>query len=82
MSAGDAQQGERGSLTVSVDRLRCAGTGLCVASAPDDLALSDGRARPLRARTDALDEVVEAAELCPMEAITVRRAATGEQLAP
>jgi ferredoxin len=72
-----------GELTVSVDRLRCAGTGLCTTSAPADLALgADGRARSLRERTDALDEVVEAAELCPMEAITVRRVATGEQLAP
>ncbi|MCC9307433.1 ferredoxin [Kitasatospora sp. RB6PN24] len=82
VSAGFAGPGEHGGLTVSVDRTRCAGTGLCAASAPDDLALSDGRARPLRERTDALDEVVEAAELCPMEAITVRRVATGEQLAP
>ncbi|GAA1947015.1 ferredoxin [Kitasatospora viridis] len=77
MSAG------AGELTVAVDRTRCAGTALCTASAPADLELGpDGRARPVRGRTDALDAVVEAAELCPMEAITVHRAATGEQLAP
>ncbi|MCX4750240.1 ferredoxin [Kitasatospora sp. NBC_01287] len=68
---------------VSVDRLRCAGTGLCAATAPADLELAaDGRARARRERTGAVAEVVEAAELCPMEAITVHRAATGEKLAP
>ncbi|MGF1429073.1 ferredoxin [Kitasatospora sp. LaBMicrA B282] len=68
---------------VSVDRTRCAGTGLCAATAPDDLAVGpDGRAHPRRDRTPALAEVTEAAELCPMEAIAVHRADTGEKIAP
>jgi ferredoxin len=70
-------------LVVTVDRTRCAGTALCAASAPADLVLGpDGKARPRRARSDALAQVVEAAELCPMEAIAVHHAATGELLAP
>jgi ferredoxin len=68
---------------VSVDRTRCVGTGLCAATAPADLELGpDGRARPRRARTEALVAVTEAAELCPMEAIAVHLAASGEKLAP
>ncbi|MFE0460031.1 ferredoxin [Kitasatospora sp. NPDC058965] len=74
---------EPADLVVTVDRARCAGTGLCAASAPADLLVGpDGKARPRRERTGALAEVVEAAELCPMEAIAVRRATTGELLAP
>ncbi|MFE9421348.1 ferredoxin [Kitasatospora sp. NPDC006697] len=75
--------GPDGGLTVAVDRTLCAGTGLCVGSAPADLELGpDGRARTLRALTGAREEVLEAAEFCPMGALTVRVAATGEQLAP
>ncbi|WP_232247851.1 ferredoxin [Kitasatospora azatica] len=70
-------------LVVTVDRGRCVGTGLCASTAPADLALGeDGRARPRRERTDAHEAVVEAAELCPMEAIAVHRASTGELVAP
>ncbi|MFF7635465.1 ferredoxin [Kitasatospora sp. NPDC008050] len=70
-------------VVVSVDRARCVGTGLCAATAPADLELGpDGRARPRRPRSDAVDEVTDAAELCPMEAIAVHRAATGERVAP
>ncbi|GAB2697032.1 hypothetical protein GCM10010442_13430 [Kitasatospora kifunensis] len=68
---------------VSVDTARCVGTGLCAATAPADLELGpDGRARPRRARSTEVGELTEAAELCPMEAIAVHRAATGEQIAP
>ncbi|GAA1218284.1 hypothetical protein GCM10009665_05230 [Kitasatospora nipponensis] len=68
---------------VTVDRARCVGTGFCAAAAPDDLALAeDGRARARHGGTDALAAVTEAAELCPVEAIAVHRAATGEQVAP
>jgi ferredoxin len=73
----------RAELVVTVDRTRCAGTGLCAASAPADLRVGpDGKAEARRPRTAALSEVVEAAELCPMEAIAVHHATTGELLAP
>ncbi|WP_245984559.1 ferredoxin [Streptomyces tateyamensis] len=74
---------EPAELVVTVDRARCAGTGLCAASAPADLQVGpDGKAHPRHERSTALAAVVEAAELCPMEAIAVHHATTGELLAP
>ncbi|MFI9274258.1 ferredoxin [Kitasatospora sp. NPDC052896] len=75
--------GREPALVVRVDRGRCVGTGLCAATAPADLTLGeDGRAHPRRELTTAAEEVTEAAELCPMEAIAVHRADTGELVAP
>ncbi|MDH6128862.1 ferredoxin [Kitasatospora sp. GP82] len=70
-------------LIVTVDRTRCVGTGACTGTAPDDLELGpDGRARALRPASTARDELTEAAEMCPVEAITVHFAHSGEQVAP
>ncbi|MDH6577912.1 ferredoxin [Kitasatospora sp. MAP5-34] len=70
-------------LVVRVDQTRCVGTGHCAASAPDDLALGpNGRAYPTHPTSTARDQLSEAADLCPVEAITVHLARTGEQIAP
>ncbi|MFD7734225.1 ferredoxin [Kitasatospora phosalacinea] len=70
-------------LVVTVDRTRCIGSGLCARTAPADLSLApDGRATPARPDTAASAELTEAAEMCPVEAIAVRDAATGELIAP
>ncbi|GLW55970.1 ferredoxin [Kitasatospora phosalacinea] len=70
-------------LVVTVDRSRCIGSGLCARTAPADLALApDGRATPTRPATEGFAELTEAAEMCPVEAITVRDAATGKLIAP
>ncbi|WP_354644086.1 ferredoxin [Kitasatospora camelliae] len=72
-----------GALDVRVDRFRCVGTGQCAALAPADLALgADGRARPLGGTSELSGELADAAEMCPTEAISVHRRATGERLAP
>ncbi|MFJ8039330.1 ferredoxin [Kitasatospora sp. NPDC096147] len=72
-----------GPLETRVDRTRCVGTGACAATAPADLTLTaDGRAQTLRRSPSDLELITEAAELCPVEAITVHRADTGEQVAP
>ena len=72
-----------GDFLVRVDRDRCVGTGLCAATAPADLALGrDGRAYPLRPASDDGAELTEAAEMCPVEAITVLSARDGRQVAP
>lgn len=72
-----------GDLVVRVDRALCVGSGICTGIATEDLARgADGRAEPLRAVSTALAELTEAAELCPMEALTVRRADSGELIAP
>lgn len=74
---------DAGAVVVTVDRIRCVGTGQCAATAPRDLALgADGRARALRPASESSEELTEAAEMCPMEAIRVVLAATGEVIAP
>ncbi|MFS8201114.1 ferredoxin [Streptomyces sp. CWNU-52B] len=67
---------------IEVDRLACAGTGLCLGTALGRMRLEGGRARPVDELIGPDDGVMDAAETCPMEAITVRAAATGEVLAP
>ncbi|WP_228974052.1 dTDP-4-dehydrorhamnose 3,5-epimerase family protein [Streptomyces sp. DH12] len=76
------QVGERGKWRIEVDRLVCAGTGLCLGTAHGRMRLDGGRARPVDEVVGPDDAVLDAAETCPMEAITVRDAATGEVLAP
>ncbi|WP_441247981.1 ferredoxin [Kitasatospora sp. McL0602] len=70
-------------LVVRVDQTRCIGSGHCTNTAPDDLALGpNGRARPLRPISTDRDLLTDAADLCPVEALTVHLATTGEQIAP
>ncbi|MFH9073106.1 ferredoxin [Streptomyces alboflavus] len=70
-------------LVIRVDKLHCAGSGVCVSVAQQDLAFGpDGRAMALHATTTASEELFEAVEMCPTEAIRVHRAATGELVAP
>lgn len=71
-----------GDWTIDVDAEVCVGSGMCIAMAPDHFRLDGDRARPRDGRVDPDDVVVDAAESCPAEAIAVRRAATGELLAP
>jgi ferredoxin len=67
---------------IEVDRSICAGTGLCVGTAPGRLRLEGGRARPVEEVVEPDQTLTDAAETCPMEAITVRSLTTGEVLAP
>ncbi|KDN88052.1 ferredoxin [Kitasatospora cheerisanensis] len=70
-------------VAVTVDQSRCIGSALCTRTAPDALALApNGRATPLHPTAAPSEELTEAAEMCPVEAIAVRHAATGELLAP
>jgi ferredoxin len=56
---------------------------MCVALSPTHFALGDnGKSHPLTALTEPLEVILDAAGSCPMEAISVRNAETGEQLAP
>ncbi|MCG3181804.1 MAG: hypothetical protein BIFFINMI_04227 [Phycisphaerae bacterium] len=71
-------------LKVTVDGDTCSGCGVCEGTAPEVYAINDdgvAEVKPdgLAAAADA--EVVEAAEGCPCEAITVVNAA-GEQVVP
>jgi ferredoxin len=67
-----------------VDQTVCTGAQLCVATAPDHFAYDDEvfASRGPSGPVDADERVRLAAEACPVEAITLRDADTGEQLFP
>ncbi|MDL4816307.1 ferredoxin [Actinomadura opuntiae] len=67
---------------VEVDGRTCIGSGICAGTAPDHFAVVDGTSRPTRPETEPSDRALDAAESCPVEAITIRAKETGEVLAP
>ncbi|MEU1018959.1 MULTISPECIES: ferredoxin [unclassified Streptomyces] len=68
---------------VEVDRSLCVGSGMCVVTAPGGFALDTARqSRPATPEGDADERVLEAAEGCPVEAITITLADTGEVVFP
>ncbi|MHC3816407.1 ferredoxin [Streptomyces sp. NBC_00341] len=69
--------------SVEVDRGVCIGSGMCVNHAPDGFRLDSARqSHPVDPETDANERVLAAAEGCPVEAITVALAETGEVVFP
>lgn len=57
----------------------CIASGMCVALAPRYFALGDdGKSHPINAVVEPDDVLRDAAGTCPMEAITIQNAATGE----
>jgi ferredoxin len=70
-------------VVATVDHAVCVGNAGCVATAPGVFALDEGRQSIVIDRDSASWElVVEAAEQCPVGAISVTDAATGESLFP
>ncbi|MEV6318703.1 ferredoxin [Streptomyces sp. NPDC051776] len=68
---------------VEVDRSVCIGSGLCVSSAPGGFRLDSARqSHPAEADTDASEALLAAAEGCPVEAIAIRLADSGEPVFP
>ncbi|MEU1115214.1 MULTISPECIES: ferredoxin [unclassified Streptomyces] len=68
---------------VEVDRSVCIGSGMCVLTAPGRFELDTARqSHPADAETDANEKVLEAAEGCPVEAITLTLADGGEVVFP
>ena len=55
---------------------------MCTATAPDHFTLDGATATVVQPNAEPADEVRDAAESCPVEAISVREAATGELVAP
>jgi ferredoxin len=61
----------------------CIGAGVCAGTAPERFVLgADGRARAVRELVDADETVLDAVAACPMEAISVYDARTGEPIEP
>ena len=59
-------------MKVSVDKQKCIGCGTCIAIAPESFKLGDdGKVQTLEPMGDSEAKVKEAAESCPVSAITV-----------
>lgn len=68
---------------VEVDRSVCIGSAQCVHHAPDAFRLDTARqSHPTTRETDATEPVLEAAEGCPVEAITITLLSSGEPVFP
>ncbi|GES30098.1 ferredoxin [Streptomyces angustmyceticus] len=57
---------------VEIDPLQCMASGSCAAVAPDLFTLDGTHARPLRELIDEDERALDAADVCPAVAITVR----------
>jgi ferredoxin len=67
---------------VSVDRDVCQSTGMCVLNAEGYFRLRGGYSEPINEEIDPDDDVVDAAESCPTEAIRVTSTEDGRVVAP
>lgn len=70
-------------LRVRVDHQTCVGNAMCEAIAPKVFRLNQNRqSEAVNPDGDTVEKIVEAAENCPVSAIFVEDAETGEQLFP
>ena len=70
-------------LSISVDHDLCVGNQMCISIATKAITLNDDRqAIPADIEGDTEEIILEAAEQCPMAAISVTDAESGEQLFP
>ena len=70
-------------LVIEIDRELCYGFGDCVSTAPDVFELDgDEKAVVVDPNGADRDDLIAAAWNCPVTAITIREASTGEQLVP
>lgn len=71
------------NLRVRVDHNVCVGNAMCETFAPHVFRLNENRqSEAVDPAGDPVEQVLEAAESCPVSAITVEDAETGEQLFP
>ena len=68
---------------IRVDHLLCVGNAMCETFAPNAFRLNEDRqSEAVDPQGDSVEKILEAAENCPMSAIIVQDAETGEQLFP
>ena len=68
---------------IEIDRELCYGFGDCVSSAPGVFELDeDEKAVVIDPNGGAREDLEDAASNCPVMAITIREASTGEQVFP
>ena len=71
-----------GQYTVAIDTNLCIGAATCVAIAPADFELKDGKAILLEGGDTAEATLIMAAQSCPVKAIIVKETKTGKQVWP
>ena len=70
-------------LRITVNHDACVGNAMCESFASSTFALNEDRqSEAVNPEGDPLEDILEAAENCPVSAITVADAETGEQLFP
>ena len=70
-------------LKVWVDHQVCVGNAMCESIAPNVFRLNDNRqSEAVDPNADSVEKILEAAENCPVSAIFVEDAETGERLFP
>ena len=70
-------------LRISIDHDVCVGNAMCTTIAPDVFQLNEERqSEAVNPAGDTVEQILEAAENCPVSAITVEDADSGEQLFP
>lgn len=71
------------NLKITVDHNVCVGNQMCETFAPKVFVMNDDRQSEVAdATADTEENIMEAAENCPVSAITVEDADTGEKLFP
>jgi ferredoxin len=71
------------NLRILIDHNICVGNAMCETFAPKVFRLNDNRqSEAVDPSADSEKKIIEAAENCPVSAITVEDAETGEQLFP
>lgn len=70
-------------LRIIVDQDKCVGSTTCINTARATFALDElGKSSVVNAQGDPEEIVIEAAESCPVGAISITDADTGEQICP
>ena len=70
-------------LRIRVDHATCVGNAMCETFAPNVFRLNENRqSEAVDPAGDTIEKILEAAESCPVSAIFVEDAETGEQLFP
>jgi ferredoxin len=67
---------------VEVDQEVCIGSAVCAGTVPNRFRLVGDKAQPVDGEIEPDEDVLGAADSCPMEAIRVLELATGKVLAP
>lgn len=67
---------------IGVDKNVCQTTGMCVTLAARHFELRGGYSEPIEDEVEPDDDVIEAAENCPVEAIRVTAVSDGRLIAP